>query len=263
MQVLKTQAFTVFIILLLGNLVILECEACNETHVGADSGILQSPNFPHNYPNEAYCSWNIRVNQSQHVFLMFSSSFSLQAENNTDVIRVYDGGNTTGEVLGVFYGGHPPPQGGLYSSANQMFVVFKTDNNKSFSGFQASYHALTCSDPLGMESGAISDAQISASSHYTKNWRRDHSAKKARLNSKVSWRNIEWWAAATSNLHQWLQVDFGGYTKVTRVATLGSGDGIVQYVTKFKIRYSSDGVIWQFYKEPGNANASAKVRWTC
>ena len=145
MQVLKTQAFTVFIILLLGNLVILECEACNETHVGADSGVLQSPNFPHNYPNEAYCSWNIRVNQSQHVFLMFSSSFSLQAENNTDVIRVYDGGNTTGEVLGVFYGGHPPPQGGLYSSANQMFVVFKTDNNKSFSGFQASYHALTCS----------------------------------------------------------------------------------------------------------------------
>ena len=127
------------------NLVILECEACNETHVGADSGVLQSPNFPHNYPNEAYCSWNIRVNQSQHVFLMFSSSFSLQAENNTDVIRVYDGGNTTGKVLGVFYGGHPPPADGLYSSSNKLFVVFKSDNNKSFSGFKASYQALTCS----------------------------------------------------------------------------------------------------------------------
>ena len=145
MQVLKTQAFTVFIILLLGNLVILECEDCNKTHAGRDSGVLRSPHFPHNYPNEACCYWNIRVNLSQHVFLMFSSSFSLQPENNTDVIRVYDGGNTTGEVLGVFYGGHPPPKGGLYSSANQMFVVFKTDKNKSFSGFQASYHALTCS----------------------------------------------------------------------------------------------------------------------
>ena len=144
MQVLKTQAFTVFIILLLGNLVILGCEACNKTRVGADSGVLQSPHFPHNYPNETYCYWNIRVNQSQHVFLMFMD-FKLQAENNTDVIRVYDGENTTGEVLGVFYGGHPPPKGGLYSSANQMFVVFKTDNNKSFSGFRASYHALTCS----------------------------------------------------------------------------------------------------------------------
>ena len=114
-----------------------------------------------------------------------------------------------------------------------------------------------------MESGAISDAQISASSHYTKNLLRDHSAKQARLNSRQSWRKVEWWRAATNDLHQWLQVDLGGYTKVTRVATQGSGDGLAQCVTKFKIRYNSVGVTWQFYKEPGNANASAKVRWTC
>ena len=105
-----------------------------------------------------------------------------------------------------------------------------------------------------MESGDISDVQISASSHYkTKN--RYYSAKKARLNYK------ECWAAAKNDLHQWLQVDLGGYTKVTRVATQGSGYGLSEWVTKFKIRYSSDGVIWQFYKEPGNSNA--KVRRTC
>ena len=104
-----------------------------------------------------------------------------------------------------------------------------------------------------MESGAISDVQISASSHYTKNWRRDYSAKKARLNYK------ECWAAAKNDVHQWLQVDLGGYTKVTRVATQGRCSN--WRVTKFKIRYSSDGVIWQFYKEPGNSKA--KVRWTC
>ena len=110
-----------------------------------------------------------------------------------------------------------------------------------------------------MESGAISDAQISASSHYTKNLRRDYSAKKARLNSR-QWRNRGCWAAATNDLHQWLQVDLGGYTKVTGVATQGSA---YEWVTEFKIRYSSDEVIWQFYKEPGNWDASAKVRWTC
>ena len=113
-----------------------------------------------------------------------------------------------------------------------------------------------------MESGAISDAQISASSHYTKNLRRDYSAKKARLNSR-QWRNRGCWAAATNDLRQWLQVDLGVYTKVTRVATQGSGYGLSEWMTKFKIRYSTDGVIWQFNKEPGNANASAKVRWTC
>ena len=107
-----------------------------------------------------------------------------------------------------------------------------------------------------MESGAISDAQISASSHYTKNWRRDYSAKKARLNYK------ECWAAAKNDIHQWLQVDLGGYTKVTRVATQGSGYRYLKWrVTKFKIQYSSDGVIRRFYEEPGNSNA--KVRWTC
>ena len=113
-----------------------------------------------------------------------------------------------------------------------------------------------------MESGAISDAQISASSHYTKNWRRDYSAKKARLNSRQSWRNRGCWAAAKNDRHQWLQVDLGGYTKVTRVATQGSGYRCSNWrVKKFKIRYSSDGVIWRFYKEPGNSKA--KVRWTC
>ena len=109
-----------------------------------------------------------------------------------------------------------------------------------------------------MESGAISDAQISASSR-----RGDYSAKKARLNSRQSSRNRGCWAAATNDLHQWLQVDLGGYTKVTGVATQGGGYGLSEWVTKFKIRYSTDGVIWQYYKEPGNANASAKVRWTC
>ena len=105
-----------------------------------------------------------------------------------------------------------------------------------------------------MESGNISDAQISASSNYTKD--RDYSAKKARLNYKGCW------AAAKNDRRHWLQVDLGGYTKVTRVATQGSGyRGSKWWVTKFKIRYSSDGVIWEFYKEPGNSNA--KVRWTC
>ena len=116
-----------------------------------------------------------------------------------------------------------------------------------------------------MESRAISDAQISASSYYTRSrgWQRyDYLAKKARLNSRHSWSNNECWAAATNDLHQWLQVDLGGYTKVIRVAAQGSGYRLPKWrVTKFKIRYSSDGVIWQFYKEPGNSNA--KVRWTC
>ena len=119
------------------------CEACNETF-SAENGFFQSPNFPQRYPHSVYCAWRITVRLSEHVFLLFTS-FNLQAQNNTDAVYVYDGENTTAEVLGAFYGSNPPHKDGIYSSSNQMLVVFKTDKNGSFRGFQASYHALGCS----------------------------------------------------------------------------------------------------------------------
>ena len=76
------------------------------------------------------------------------TNFSLQAENTSDAVYVYDGENATGEALGVFYGGHPPPNDGIFSSTNNMFVIFKSNGNASYSGFQASYHAVNCSGKL-------------------------------------------------------------------------------------------------------------------
>ena len=68
--------------------------------------------------------------------------FSLQNENNTDALYVYDGKDDTGQLLGVFYGGHPPPKKGIQSSSNKMFVIFKSDNTDSYAGFNASYNAV-------------------------------------------------------------------------------------------------------------------------
>ena len=107
-----------------------------------------------------------------------------------------------------------------------------------------------CEDPLGMESEIITDAQISVSSSWWY-W----NPRRVRLKYYYAWR------ANTNDQNQWIQVDLGRYTKVTRVATQGGryyrGFG---WVTKFKILYSLDGVLWQMYKEPGNSNASVKVR---
>ena len=52
---------------------------------------------------------------------------------------MYDGENPTGEVLGIFYGGHLPPKEGTYSSSNHMFVIFRSDENASYTGFSAFY----------------------------------------------------------------------------------------------------------------------------
>ena len=45
----------------------------------------------------------------------------------------------------MFYGGHPPPKEGIYSSSNHMFVIFKSDKNGSYTGFSASYKIINCS----------------------------------------------------------------------------------------------------------------------
>ena len=96
-----------------------------------------------------------------------------------------------------------------------------------------------------MDSGGITDAQISASSQ----WDNNHGASRARLHMQRNGNQRGSWSARTNDLNQWLQVDLGGYTTLTRVATQGRSDHD-QWVTKYNLQYSDDGVIFQFYKEP-------------
>jgi len=98
-----------------------------------------------------------------------------------------------------------------------------------------------------MESGAISDAQISASSQ----WNAYHAAKQARLNFQARPGIAGSWASRTNNVNRWLQIDLGyQYTNVTRVATQGR-NAYIQWVTMYKLQYSDDGVIFQYYSEHG------------
>ena len=115
---------------------------CNETLTGL-KGTFHSPNYPNKYPDGQYCSWRITVSPTQQIHLTFTA-FNLQNENNTDAFYVYDGENSTGEVLGVFYGNHTPPIEGINSSSNQMFLIFKSDNNISYTGFSVLYKAVDC-----------------------------------------------------------------------------------------------------------------------
>ena len=112
----------------------------NETLTAAN-GTFQSLNCPRNYRNGQYCFWRITVITAQQIYLIFSS-FSLQNEDSTDALYVYNGDNATGEALEVFYGGHPPPKEGICISSNQILMVFKSDKAGSFHGFSASYYGV-------------------------------------------------------------------------------------------------------------------------
>ena len=93
-----------------------------------------------------------------------------------------------------------------------------------------------------MESQVISDAQITASTQLNN----DNSAKFARL-------NLGGWVTRGADPRQWLQVDLGTYSSVTSVATQGvSLRGWRKcWTASYHLQYSDDGIIFYFYKEPG------------
>ena len=106
-----------------------------------------------------------------------------------------------------------------------------------------------------MEDGAISDAQITASSQ----WDDNHSPARARLNTRMAGPKTGSWSSRLCDLNQWLQVDLGSYTIVTRVATQGR-NGHDQWVTSYRVEYGNDEVHFHFYQEPGDS--SPKVFFT-
>ena len=111
-----------------------------------------------------------------------------------------------------------------------------------------------CQDALGMETGAIPNAHVRAASQYNAN----HAAVQGRLHFKAGGGKSGAWTAGSNDANQWLQVDLGNqHTQVTGVATQGRNDS-PQWVTKYKLQYSHDGVNFYYYKDPGQSGT--KVR---
>jgi len=113
--------------------------------------------------------------------------------------------------------------------------------------------AAQCSAPLGMETGLITDAQITASSE----WDSNHAAIQARLNFKAAGSKRGAWSARSNDANQWIQVALGSNTKLTGIATQGR-NAHSQWVTKYQLQYSDDGVNFHHYKEPGQGSPKVK-----
>ncbi|CAH1256880.1 EDIL3 [Branchiostoma lanceolatum] len=122
--------------------------------------------------------------------------------------------------------------------------------------------------PLGMESGAIPDSHITASTTHP-----DCATNKARLHSPEEGRTSQggwagaWCANYPLNTNQWLQVDMGAETTVAGVITQGRPAGN-QWVKSYKLRFSIDGTTWSTYLDKlgrekvfsGNSDQDTEVR---
>ncbi|XP_030848296.1 lactadherin isoform X2 [Strongylocentrotus purpuratus] len=103
--------------------------------------------------------------------------------------------------------------------------------------------------PLGLESGAIPDSSLTASSEYDAN----HGPFRGRLNIAKVGALTGGWSAKTNDLNQWIQVDLLATYSIIRVATQGRED-YSQWVTSFKIACSMDSVTFDTVKDPTNTD---------
>ena len=103
-----------------------------------------------------------------------------------------------------------------------------------------------------MESGAITDLQLRASSEYNSR----HSALSGRL-------NVEYqegaWCAGTHVDNQWLQVDLLSRHRITGVATQGRTGRHRQWVTKYRLQYGDNGMNFQYYMEHGKTTHKVRL----
>ena len=106
-----------------------------------------------------------------------------------------------------------------------------------------------------MEKGAIHDSRITASSSLDN----EHTALQARLHLTADSRTGGGWSALKDDYNQWLQIEFDGYTTVTRVATQG-GNGRNGWVTKYRLQYRNAENIFMYYKLKESSSAMVSTK---
>ena len=104
-----------------------------------------------------------------------------------------------------------------------------------------------CLRALGLESGAIPYSAISASSEIDI----ARKAANARLHFQGEKGRIGGWTSRINDEFQWLEVNFGNWTSVGRVAIQGR-HAVMQWVSTFSLSFGFDGVFFDEYKEEGH-----------
>ena len=108
-----------------------------------------------------------------------------------------------------------------------------------------------CSMSLGIEDGRIPDSALTASTVHSA----PCATTRARLNLAAASGKVGSWCAKTNVVNQWLQIDLGTPTTVTKVATQGRQDSS-EWITSYSLSYSLAGSFWVQYtvrgKKTGN-----------
>jgi len=109
--------------------------ACSgNTNLTSCTGTVADGSGSDNYANDLNCSWTISPPGATSVTLNFTA---FDTEDGYDFVRVYDGGDASGDLLGQFSGSSLPPT--LTAASGEMYIEFETDVSFTFTGWSANY----------------------------------------------------------------------------------------------------------------------------
>uniref|UniRef100_A0A3B4AZ75 Transmembrane serine protease 15 n=1 Tax=Periophthalmus magnuspinnatus TaxID=409849 RepID=A0A3B4AZ75_9GOBI len=107
-----------------------------------DNGTFTSPIYPNYYGNKANCLWRLHCDSGKNLQLHF---VDFDLEMFYDTLEIRDGPDPDSTLLDVFTGNKGPAHD-IFSSTNQMSLLFLTDSSNSGRGFKANF---TCGVNLG------------------------------------------------------------------------------------------------------------------
>ncbi|KAL9955698.1 hypothetical protein ACROYT_G037058 [Oculina patagonica] len=174
--------------------------------------------------------------------------FYQQASNNSSDKQVFQGNRDDNSVVINTF--NPPIVARLIRFHPVKFYRWPSLRMELYgchSAFPSQTPPSQCEKDLGMESYAITDSSVTASSI---RWA-PANAGKGRLHFfPKDGENGGWVAKANDRYGSWFQVDFGHLTKVTTISTQGRQDAS-EWVTKYNVSYGYDGILFRYYQENG------------
>ncbi|XP_014254813.1 cubilin-like [Cimex lectularius] len=109
--------------------------ACGVT-LNSEEGTINSPNYPHNYPADVECKWNIKLSPGNKLFLKFNEFNITSSEYcNEDFLEIREN-NLSGKKIGLFCGNTLPRN---IQSNTSLWILFRSSVNGTGKGFSMDY----------------------------------------------------------------------------------------------------------------------------
>lgn len=111
-----------------------------------ESGSIQTPNCPLNYPVDKVCAWIIKTQPGDKVVLSFEA-FALESNAvcQYDYVLVRDGSSSKSPMVGKFCGTSRPAT--ITSTGNYLWIGFRSDSSSTEQGFKAVWTTEKSSTP--------------------------------------------------------------------------------------------------------------------